>query len=142
MIAFVSDGGQRGLARFEGLAACCLFRFHALPVICPVTVWELDAALAEWAGRGPRQSNFVSLDPARDPRVLHEYFRPSKSRVVAFGNDPDVRRSQKPCGHVPESDTRKMDYTLDHTALFFVERTGPSCRYAGYERRETKSSRV
>jgi protein SCO1/2 len=93
-------------------------------VICPVTVWQVDAAL-EKAGPGAErvQMNFVTLDPARDtPEAMHNYFSGFKARVRALsGADKDLARLTAAFDVVYRKVAlEKGEYTLDHTASVFL----------------------
>ena len=47
-VSLMSDGGAKVVWRdLKGPPRAVFFGFTHCPVICPVTVWELDAALAE-----------------------------------------------------------------------------------------------
>ncbi|MCE9523526.1 MAG: SCO family protein [Alphaproteobacteria bacterium] len=124
-IALVDDNGAKiQWGELKGQPRAVFFGFTHCPVICPVTVWELDAALSE-VGQGSDRIkvNFVSLDPARDtPAVLHEYFSGFKSRVVGLsGTAADIKRLAKSFDVTFEKVVlSKDDYTLDHTAAVFL----------------------
>lgn len=114
-VAWKSLGGQP-LAVFFGFTKC--------PVICPVTVWELDAALAKIGKRGEAvQVVFVSLDPERDtPEAMKSYFSSFGARVRALTGAPsDIDRVAKAFEVVRERVALGGgDYTLDHTAAVFL----------------------
>lgn len=108
----------------KGKPRVLFFGFTHCPVVCPVTVWELDAALSEI---GPKAANlkvnFVTLDPKRDtPAELGKYFSGFKGRVLPFtGAEADIARLAAAYEiKFQKVDTGKGDYTLDHTAIAFL----------------------
>jgi protein SCO1 len=111
-------------ADLNGRPRAVFFGFTNCPVICPVTVWELDAALAEIGPAGERiRVNFVTLDPARDtPAVLRDYFSSFKLRVSGFsGTEADIKKIAKSFDVTFEKVALgKSGYTLDHTAAVFL----------------------
>jgi len=107
-----------------GRPRAVFFGFTRCPVICPVTVWELDAALAKVGKVGDAvQVVFVSLDPDRDtPAVMKSYFASFGGRVRALtGHMDDVERISKAFEVVRERVALEGgDYTVDHTAAVFL----------------------
>jgi protein SCO1/2 len=108
----------------NGHPRALFFGFTHCPVICPVTVWELDAAIAKL---GPvakdLQIVFVSLDPDRDtPKVLKDYFSSFATRVRGMtGKQADIDRVAKAFEVQHERVALDgKDYTLDHTAAVFL----------------------
>lgn len=118
------DGKPMRLADLNGKPRVLFFGFTHCPVVCPVTVWEVDAALADiGAPANDTPIVFVSLDPARDtPAVMKKYFSGFKGRVVPLTGPEEA------VGKIARSfdvrwqkvNTGKGDYTLDHTALAFL----------------------
>ncbi|MEQ1755447.1 MAG: SCO family protein [Micropepsaceae bacterium] len=110
--------------QFKGKPRVLFFGFTHCPVVCPVTVWELDAALAEiGAPADTIKITFVTLDPKRDTSaVLAKYFSGFKGRVVPLtGSEKDTARLARAYDiHFERVDTGKGDYTLDHTAIAFL----------------------
>lgn len=124
-VELVDDSGKRvAWGALKGRPRAVFFGFTRCPVICPVTVWEIDAAL-EKAGPGAErvQMNFVSLDPARDtPEAMHNYFSSFKVRMRALtGDERSVARLAAAFDVVHRKVPLKGgDYTLDHTAAVFL----------------------
>ena len=108
----------------NGRPRAVFFGFTKCPVICPVTVWELDAALAKIGKAGDAvQVVFVTLDPERDtPAAMKSYFSSFGTRVRALtGADTDIQRVAKSFEVVRERVALDGgDYTLDHTAAVFL----------------------
>jgi protein SCO1/2 len=107
-----------------GRPRAVFFGFTKCPVICPVTVWELDAALAKIGKPGDAvQVVFVTLDPERDtPAAMKSYFSSFGTRVRALtGTADDIGRVAKAFEVVRERVAlADGDYTLDHTAAVFL----------------------
>lgn len=118
------EGKPVRLEQLNGKPKVLFFGFTHCPVVCPVTVWEIDAALAEiGAPAKDTQIVFVSLDPARDtPAVMKKYFSGFKGRVVPLtGPEASVHRIARSFDvRWQKVNTGKGDYTLDHTALAFL----------------------
>jgi protein SCO1/2 len=118
------DGKPFSLDDFNGKPRILFFGFTHCPVVCPVTVWEIDAALAE-IGKPAEATQiiFVSLDPARDtPAVIKKYFSGFKGRVVPLtGAEASVQKIARSFDvRWQKVNTGKGDYTLDHTAIAFL----------------------
>jgi protein SCO1 len=108
----------------HGRPQALFFGFTHCPVICPVTVWELDAALKKIGKRADGvQLMFVTLDPERDtPAVMKSYFSSFGPRVRALtGDGAEIERVSKAFAVVRERVALQGDdYTLDHTAAVFL----------------------
>jgi protein SCO1/2 len=124
-VKLIDETGQSvSWGTLAGKPRAVFFGFTKCPVICPVTVWELDAALARL---GPKASAiqivFVTLDPERDTApVLKTYFSGFKARVRGMTGAPkDLKRVADAFEVKSERVTLKdADYTLDHTAAVFL----------------------
>lgn len=118
------DGRKVHLKDFNGAPRVLFFGFTNCPVVCPVTVWELDAAL-ESLGAPAKDVRiiFVTLDPARDtPAVMKKYFSGFKGRVIALSAPlPQVTRLARAYDvRFERVDTGKGGYSIDHTAQAFL----------------------
>jgi protein SCO1/2 len=111
-------------SELNGRPRAVFFGFTKCPVICPVTVWELDAALAKIGKPADAvQVVFVTLDPERDtPEAMKSYFSSFGGRVRGLtGAMGDIERVSKAFDIVRERVALKDgDYTLDHTAAVFL----------------------
>ncbi len=118
------DGQPARLSDMDGKPRVLFFGFTHCPVVCPVTVWEIDAALADiGAPANDTRIVFVSLDPSRDtPAVMKKYFSGFKGRVVPLtGPEESVGKIARSYDvRWQKVNTGKGDYTLDHTALAFL----------------------
>jgi protein SCO1 len=124
-VALANDAGAPVRWReTNGRPRAVFFGFTHCPVICPVTVWELDSAFTEiGAAADPIKVIFITLDPARDtPAILREYFSGFKGRVAGFsGADAAIKKVAKSFEVTSEKVAlSKTDYTLDHTAAVFL----------------------
>ncbi len=118
------DGREVRLRDFNGKPSVLFFGFTNCPVVCPVTVWEIDSALAELgeAGKDVRIL-FMTLDPERDsPEAMRKYFSGFKDRVTALWAPlPVVNRLAKAYDvRFERVETGKGDYSIDHTAHAFL----------------------
>lgn len=124
-VELVDDTGKTvHWSELKGSPRAVFFGFTRCPVICPVTVWELGAALDKLgADAGKIQVTFVSLDPTRDtPDVLKNYFSPLKGRVRGYGGaEKNIDKIAKSFDVVHRKvPTTGDDYTMDHTAAVFL----------------------
>lgn len=118
------DGREVQLRDFSGAPSILFFGFTNCPVVCPVTVWEIDSALAELgeAGKAVRII-FLTLDPERDtPDAMRKYFSGFKDRVTAlWAPMPVISRLAKAYDvRFERVATGKGDYSIDHTAHAFL----------------------
>ena len=108
----------------NGKRRAVFFGFTRCPVICPVTVWQLEAALLSLGDKAKKiEVEFVSLDPERDtPEVLKTFFSGFKIGVRGLtGTAESVNRVAAAFEVVHERVALKGDdYTLDHTAAVFL----------------------
>jgi len=137
-VDLIDDTGKHvRWADLKGRPRAVFFGFTRCPVICPVTVWEIDAAL-EKIGPGAEkvQMNFVTLDPARDtPETMNSYFTSFKARMRALtGSSANIARVAKSFDVVHKKVAlNKGDYTLDHTAaVFLINEKGRVVDVLGY----------
>lgn len=124
-----TDGRQRQLADFRGLAIALAVGYTQCPDVCPTTLSALKAAVeALPAGLRPQvQLLFATLDPERDSlAILEEYaaaFRPQGGRPVlglrgTLGQTAElIRQLQLVAERQPSA---SMGYTLDHSAGVFL----------------------
>jgi protein SCO1 len=118
------SGASVTWASLGGQPRAVFFGFTHCPVVCPVTVWELNEALDKI---GPRASalkiQFVSIDPERDrPETLKAYFSGFTGRVRGFtGSADEITRVAKAFEVIyTKTPTEGGDYTMNHTALVFL----------------------
>ena len=124
-----ASGSEVRWGDLKGAPRAVFFGFTHCPVICPVTVWELNDAL-ERVGPGADRIaiTFVSLDPARDtPERLGTYLASFGDRVTGYTSDEAaIARLAGGFDVVYQRvDLENGDYTIDHTAtVFLVDASG------------------
>jgi protein SCO1/2 len=137
-VELVDDTGERvRWGNLKGRPRALFFGFTRCPVICPVTVWAIDAALEQiGATAGQVQMNFVSLDPERDtPEAMHNYFLSFKARMRALtGSIQAIGRVAKAFDVAHDKVALQGgDYTIDHTAaVFLIDESGKVVDVLGY----------
>jgi protein SCO1/2 len=110
-------------ADLKGQPRALFFGFTNCPVICPVTVYELTAALD--AIGAPVEAigvQFVTIDPERDtPERLAAYFAGFGPRVRAFvASQETTARIAEAFKVTYVSTPTSSGYTIDHTATVFL----------------------
>jgi len=118
------SGAKVRWGTLRGKPRAVFFGFTRCPVICPVTLWEMENALAQIGPDADAiEVDFVSLDPARDtPEVLKSYLGSFKARVRGFtGSEKEIARLANGFDVVQRKvPTSADDYTMDHTAAVFL----------------------
>lgn len=108
----------------NGKPRALFFGYTHCPVICPVTVWELNDAMARIGPAASElQIEFVTLDSARDtPAVLHAFFSGFEGHVHAFsGEAAQIDRIARAYEVTyRRADEHGSDYSIDHTATVFL----------------------
>jgi protein SCO1 len=130
-------GAPIAWSSLRGRPRVLFFGFTHCPVICPVTVYELTAAMERI---GPGADNlaveFVTLDPARDtPEVLRAYFKGFGGKVHGFsGEEASIARVAKAYEVTyRKSEEANGEYSLDHTATaFLISPSGAVVDVIGY----------
>lgn len=112
-----------------GAPRALFFGFTHCPVICPVTVYELTAALDRLgAAAGEIAIQFVTVDPERDtPERLSEYLSGFGTRVTGFTGTTAAIDALRAAFQVEavRTELEGGGYTMDHTAtVFLLDRTG------------------
>ncbi len=114
------DLSRRRRAVFFGFTHCA--------VVCPVTVYELTAALDRIGAPGDSVAiEFVTVDPARDtPERLGTYFSGFGPRVTGYtGETEAISRVMRSLGvEARRSELPGGGYTFDHTATVFLIASG------------------
>ncbi len=117
-------GGPVRWGALKGRPRAIFFGFTHCPVICPVTVWELNNAL-DHIGTPAAQIaiQFVTLDPERDtPDALLKYFSGFDGRVDGYSGTPQAIAQIARAFEVVHRRTEleNADYTIDHTPTVFL----------------------
>lgn len=118
-------GKRRTLAEFRGGVTAIFFGFTRCPDVCPTTLAQMKAVLAELGTDAKRvQVLFVTVDPERDTtEVLSQYvtaFDPSFLGLT--GSVDDVKRVAKEFKvfFQKTAGTSADNYSVDHTAAFYL----------------------
>lgn len=98
------------------------FGFTHCPVICPVTVYELTAAV-ERIGASDVRIDFITVDPERDtPERMREYFSGFGPMVTGYTGSTEALQRVRDAFEITA--TRSVleggGYTVDHTATVFL----------------------
>src|SRR6516162_5188646 len=119
-------GGNRVRAvDLRGRWLLIFFGYTSCPDLCPTTLSEITAALAQLGPLAARvQPVFVSIDPQRDtPQALHEYVQNFDARILPLsGNAEQLARAAGSIGVVfykvpgPTPD----EYTFAHNVVTLV----------------------
>ncbi len=124
-VVLLGRGGEevRWGAR-KGRPRVVFFGFTHCPVICPVTVWELNDAMDRIGVPAENLAiEFVTIDPSRDtPERLSEYFSGFGDRVHGYSGTPEaIARIAGGFEVVYRRNALEgEDYTMDHTATVFL----------------------
>lgn len=116
-------------AQLKGRPRAVFFGFTHCPVICPVTVWEVNNALdIIGADASDVAVQFITVDPERDtPERLNAYLEGFGPRVTGFTADSAaLQRLMDGFEVIAEREPLPNgSYTIDHTAaVFLIDRNG------------------
>ena len=133
------DGQAVRWGDLRGGPRALFFGFTHCPVICPVTVWELNHAMDKiGAPAASLAIEFVTIDPERDtPARLRDYFSGFAGRVHGYSGTPEAI-AQIAGGFeiiynrtAPEGEAG--DYSMDHTTtVFLIDGAGKVADVIGY----------
>ncbi len=119
----------------KGRPRAVFFGFTHCPVICPVTIYEVNDALDK-IGATNVAIDFVTIDPRRDtPERMREYFSGFGPRVRAYTGKPaEIARLARAFDVVyREQPATGGDYSMDHTAtVFLLDPTGRTIDVVAY----------
>jgi protein SCO1 len=122
-VALINAKGETVQWRaLNGQPRAVFFGFTHCPVICPVTVYELNDALDQ-IGATNVAIDFVSIDPERDtPQRLEQYFSEFGPRIRAFTGEPEAIAAI--ARHFDVTYVKQPGegeaYNMDHTATVFL----------------------
>ncbi len=125
-VTLVNDAGESvRWGALKGRPRALFFGFTHCPVVCPVTVWELNDALDKiGAGGAAIDIEFVTIDPERDtPQRLHAYFSGFEGRVHSYtGSAEAIARLARAfdISYQRQDDGEGDNYSMDHTATVFL----------------------
>jgi len=123
-VKLVRETGARILwEQTRGAPRVMFFGFTHCPVICPTTLYQLDATRTLLGEDGARIGiDFVTVDPARDTAsVLQAYLAAFGHGVRGFtGQTEDIRRlaaAYRAAFRIQHS--ADGEYTVDHTTMIY-----------------------
>jgi protein SCO1/2 len=124
-VVLLGAGGEEvRWGALKGRPRVVFFGFTHCPVICPVTVWELNDAMDRIGAPAEDLAiEFVTIDPARDtPERLSDYFSGFGARVRGYSGTPEaIARIAGGFEVVYRRNALEgEDYTMDHTATVFL----------------------
>jgi protein SCO1 len=124
-VALLDEAGARvRWGDLKGKPRALFFGFTHCPVICPVTVFELNDALDRiGAPAADVAIDFVSIDPERDtPERLREYFSGFGERIHGYTGTPEAiaRIAESYEIIYRRAALEGDDYTMDHTTTVFL----------------------
>ena len=119
------NGQVRSLADFRGKAVAVFFGYTHCPDVCPTTLADFAAALAQLGPQAERvQVIFVTVDPQRDTPDLLKQFVPAfhPSFLGMYADGPALERLAKEYKVVYQKTavTAADDYLIDHSAGTYV----------------------
>lgn len=118
-------GKRRTLAEFRGSVAAIFFGFTRCPDVCPTTLSQMKAVLAEMGADAKRvQVLFITVDPERDTaEVLNQYVTAFDPSFIGLtGSVDDIKRVTKEFKvfFQKTAGTTADNYSVDHTAAFYI----------------------
>jgi protein SCO1/2 len=120
------DGQPRTLASFAGKVLVVFFGYTQCPDVCPTSLAELAEVMQKLGPDADRvQVIFITVDPERDtPEILKQYTTSFDPRFLALrGTDEQTRQTATSFkayyAKVPSKEDDD-DYTMDHTAAFYL----------------------
>jgi cytochrome oxidase Cu insertion factor (SCO1/SenC/PrrC family) len=128
------NGRQRSDRDFRGRLMVVYFGYTFCPDVCPADLMAITQALD---ALGPLaddvQPIFITVDPARDTRVLGEYLRAFHRNFVGLTGSPDAIRQVANAykafyARVPGG--RDGEYAIDHTGVIYL--MGRDGEYLGF----------
>ncbi|MHB1352087.1 MAG: SCO family protein [Thiobacillus sp.] len=119
------NGQVRSLGDFRGKAVAIFFGYTHCPDVCPTTLSDFAAAMAQLGPQAERvQVIFVTVDPARDTPDLLKQFVPAfhPSFLGMYADGPTLERLAKEYKIVYQKTAVKAadDYLIDHSAGTYV----------------------
>lgn len=121
-------GKLRNSDEFKGKVVAVFFGFTQCPDVCPTTMSELKATMAQLGEQAKDvQVIFVSVDPERDSNtILSEYvpaFHPTFLGMT--GNKEQLEQIAKKFRIIYQKQALGDSYTMDHTAgTYLIDKTG------------------
>ena len=113
------------LSDVEGNIALVYFGYTFCPDVCPLTLWDVKQALADFEGKDRVKVIFVSVDPERDTQeALAKYLSGFDSDYIGLTDDFDkVEAVLEPFGAFAEKEEIEgsaAGYLVNHTARLYL----------------------
>jgi protein SCO1/2 len=111
---------------FRGRYMLVFFGFTHCPDVCPAELQVMSASLDELGPKAEQVAPiFITLDPERDTQeAMGAFVKNFGSRFVGLTGSPEAIAAAAEAYRVPyakvQEDTRKPDYTIDHSALVYL----------------------
>lgn len=121
------NGQPRTLASFAGKVVVVFFGYTQCPDVCPTSLAELADVMHKLGPDADKvQVLFITVDPDRDTaQVLKQYATAFDPRFLALrGTAEETRKAAAAFkayyAKVPGKSGAADDYTMDHTAAFYL----------------------
>ena len=121
------NGQPRTLASFTGKVLVVFFGYTQCPDVCPTSLAELADVMHKLGPDADKvQVLFITIDPARDTaEILKQYATTFDPRFLALRGTPEETRKVAAAfkayyAKVPGKSGAADDYTMDHTAAFYL----------------------
>lgn len=121
---------------FHGKVAVVYFGFATCPDVCPMALSRLSATLNELsdAERDQIAPIFITVDPGRDTPAAVKAFLQFDPRITGLTGTPAAidaaRQSFKVYAQRQVLEGSSLDYTMNHSSLFYVVDRKGQPRYA------------
>jgi protein SCO1/2 len=137
-------GKPRSDIEFRGKLMIVYFGYTFCPDVCPADLMSISQALE---ALGPAaegvQPVFITIDPARDTKVLAEYLAAFHPSFVGLAGSPeDIRKvaNSYKAFYARVPGQRSGEYSIDHTgAIYLIGRGGA---YLGFMPPQTSPDRL
>lgn len=121
------NGKRRTLASFTGKVLVVFFGYTQCPDVCPTAMAELADVMHKLGPDANKvQVLFITVDPERDTaQILKQYATTFDPRFLALRGTPEETRKAAAAfkayyAKVPGKSGAPDDYTMDHTAAFYL----------------------
>ncbi|MGN6581467.1 MAG: SCO family protein [Bordetella sp.] len=121
------NGQPRTLSSFAGKVVVVFFGYTQCPDVCPTSMAELADVMHKLGPDADKvQVLFITVDPDRDTaEILKQYATAFDARFLALRGTADETRKAAAAfkayyAKVPGKSGAADDYTMDHTAAFYL----------------------
>ncbi len=130
-------GKQRRLEEFKGKVVVVFFGYTQCPDVCPTTMSELKAAMAQLGDKAKQvQVLFVTVDPERDTQALLSQYVPAfhPDFLGLRGTPAEIRAVTDRFRIVfQRNGSDATNYTVDHSAgSYILDREGKLRLFVSY----------